>query len=187
MSLYGQNLADTVPDDCTIQQAIDVYELLGRGLREALAAKDDGALVALDSIVEGKNLAGLRDDLNTELAGVWAEEALVKDMAGDPANWGNYLLSDAYRDNLRGHVMTATMTINTATEWFTLPGFDGICDSIVAVFGKIAATIANTASKVIGNTLAPFWWLFAGLGVVLYLAYRAAPRVAHSIREARGG
>ena len=171
MSLYGQNLADAVPDACTYQQGTDVCGMLEDALREALDAKDSGALVSLDSVMEGQNLAGLRGDLNTELAGVLALDTVIQGQGGEPETWSAKTMPSDYVDSLRSHVKTATMTLRTATEWFNLPSFDGTCDGIVQVLGKLSSLVASGASKILGNFLGGLWWVIALAGLA-FLAFR---------------
>lgn len=173
MALYGQNLADTIPDNCTFKQATEICGILEPVLTEAQGKTFQGTAALVDTSIEPENV----EKLKAMLADEWVSISALDTIIQAAPDWSAQLDADTLA-TLRGRVMTASDALKIANDWYRLPSWSGISDGIVAIVGGISNTIANAVSKAAGNLIGGLWWVIAlaigGLWLASSLRRRAS-------------
>jgi hypothetical protein len=182
LALYGDNLARAIRPGTTWGQALDVAKSVADGVRACYSSldlwdnwKDHGTIDSLNlavlSVISPDDAKEMRRQLDEELARNFALQGVMVDREAEEGT--DAVMSEDYRQVLQSRVNTATDTIALCDRLFHTSVGSEVSDAVVPVVGNLSDTVANAASKVVGNLVAGLWWVFAlGLaGLLLWHKY----------------
>lgn len=183
MALYGKNLANAAGPGTTWDQADVVLSILGQGILECYpslslwenyhsgAGIADTVNLAILSAISPDDARTAKQQLDDDLAGIYAFRQMVQE-SGAAAGFDT-ALPDDFLNILRSKIEISSAQIALNDRLFHTSIASQVSDQIVPAVGGIADTIANAASKAVGNLLGGLWWVIALAAVAIFAWKRA--------------